>query len=261
VTGELGPFEHEFVELTKRQFAFLSEAGFACEVRPAGNFELRVIYKSASVGLAVELVMEKSISVSVGPLRDGEFAAHFDEHLNEQLVDFYVDSYLREVDPNWRTPPLANALKSAEDMELVLQLYATALRAHGGPLLRGDQKIMDRGFANIRQGFIAHALENWAMFVNRVQTGYEGSIVDYTSALTERAQLESALRNWKGEKRSDPITQLARLDKIFDDNTEPLSLEAGSRWQIIPVPTAGRWWRKPKRVDGPLAKYFSERGG
>lgn len=261
MTLELGPFEGEFVELTKRHFEFLREMGFSCEVQPVGNFQLQVVYKRKEVGLVLELESEERIYFSVGPLRNGEFTPYFDGDLNEQQVHFFVDSYLRDVDPNWRRPALANAVKSPEDMELVLQLYATALRAHGEALLRGDQEVINRGFADVRSGFLAHALENWAMFVHRVKSGYEGSIVDYTSALTERAQLESALRTWKGERRSDPIGQLARLDKIFDENTEPLSLQAGSRWQIVPVPTAGRWWRKPKRAVGPLASYFAERGG
>jgi hypothetical protein len=253
------PLEREFTALTKGQFAFLEKQGFTSRAMQVGNFETHVVYRSDRVELRIVFETEDRIFVHAGLLVNGQLADRFDANLNEKLVDFIIDTYFEQVDPGWKTPSITQHIRDPKDIELVLQLYAAELKAHGEHLLAGDQDVFDAALGQVRRGFVLHALEDWARFVHRVREGFDGTIVDYTMALTQRGQLESALRYWGGDRSVDPRSQLKRLDRIFEESTEPIAPETVRSWQLVPSPAAGRWLRKPRILGGPLRDYFTER--
>jgi len=110
-----------------------------------------------------------------------------------------------------------------------------------------------------RRRLIAIYLTNWSQFVERVRAGFDGSFTDYVGGVVARAQLESALKVWKGNRADDPVDEVRRLDRVFDESTEPLKWLAG-RNIMVPSPNAKRWWRRPKWLIGSLREYFLVHG-
>jgi hypothetical protein len=108
-------------------------------------------------------------------------------------------------------------------------------------------------------------LANWARFVERVRTGFDGSVFEYTEGVTARAQLHSLLTVWEGSRHDDPVDKVAQVDRAFDDATEPLNWEGRwnplrkQPWKVLPTPAAKRWWRRPKWLIGSLRDYFERR--
>lgn len=106
----------------------------------------------------------------------------------------------------------------------------------------------------LRDGFVAAGMRDWKALIERIERGYDGSPADYTLAITTRAQLEASLFRGPPPRR-DLRDELSALDERFFALTEPVAADAA----IIPTPSAGRWWRRPKSAAPSLDAAFGPR--
>jgi hypothetical protein len=182
--------------------------------------------------------------------------AWFDWKLRDQYTGFAPELFFEVVDPSWKRPD-HHPVTSGADIENELRPYAEELRRHGKPLRFGDQAVFAQMEDRTRRRLIAIYLKDWSSFVERVRLGFDGAVTDYVAGIVARSQLQAVLETWKGERAADPLPEIQRIDRIFDQSTEPL------RWRtdrnlLLPSPTARRWWRRPKWLTGSLRDYFTQ---
>jgi hypothetical protein len=258
---ELNPQESEFVRMTQQLFAFLTARGLS-KVEVENDIEgVQVRFRDATTAVEIRLESERRLFVEVVPLRRGQLPKRFDERGRELLTHFPLTRLMAHIDPRWRAPEQLDDIATRDELLEVLGRLAEALDQHGDRIFRGDRDVFAQVEARMRRDLAVIMLENWARFVDRVRSGFDGNIAEYTSAITERGQLESILQTWRGNPDEDPRAQLARLDGIFDDLTEPVPAMKPPRdlFALVPEPNAARWWRRPKLMTGALREYFEAR--
>lgn len=252
--------ESDFVRMAAELFAFLCD-DFDCSLAVENDIEGETIrYMNKWVAVELRLESDEVILVEVVPLVAGRIPPRFDPDGSERHTHFPAAELIRYYDPGWEPPATEFAARDRSDLLDVLSQYAGSLRRWGASVLRGDTRPFATIEADMRRRLSLILLEDWARFVERVRTGFSGGIGEYTSAITARGQLESALRHWIGDSRLDPRAQLAQLDRAFDDATEPVTTdELVSSYRVVPDSSAKRWWRRPKMLVGPLREYFERR--
>jgi hypothetical protein len=255
----LEPLEREFVRITLDLFDFLvSEWGCRSDVSGAGSFEIAVVFRNEQVAVEVMFSEESWIIPKVIPLRRGKMPEWFDGQLKDLFTGFPLEMFFELVDPSWQRPKHQRVV-NAQDIQNELSGYASEFREQGQPLLTGDQVVFDQMESRMRQRLIAIHLKDWTRFVERVRTGFDGPITEFVEAVVGRSQLDSVLTIWKGDRADDPILEIERLDRVFEEYTEPLAWGAG-RNIVLPTPNAKRWWRRPKWLTGSLRDYFATHG-
>jgi hypothetical protein len=210
------------------------------------------------VGVEILLEDESWIIPTIIPLKKGKMPPWFDWKLNDLYTGFPPEMFFETVDPSWKRPE-HRKIVSAQDIENELRGYAEELRTYGELLRIGDRATFDRMQDLARRRLIEIHVNNWTRFVERVRNGFDGSITDYVGGIVARAQLESISKVWKGIRTEDPTEEILRLDRIFDECTEPLKWGTG-RNMTVPTPNARRWWRRPKWLVGSLQDYFQVHG-
>lgn len=257
---ELTSRESEFVRMTEQLFGFL-RARHLSRVEVESDIEgVQVRFRDTTTAVEIRFESERSVFVDVVLLKDGQLPRRFDERGRELLTHFPLTRLLAHLEPAWQPPEQVDDVATREDLLEVLGRFAEALHRHGNRILRGNPELFAQVEAGMRRRLALIMLENWARFVDRVRRGFSGNIAEYTSAITERGQLEDILQAWRRNADEDPRAQLARLDEIFDDLTEAVPM-ADSRavFSLVPAPNAARWWRRPKVLSGQLREYFADR--
>lgn len=252
---ELNEAEREFVRIITTLFGFLLRYyGCHVEVSTPVRGDLIVLVANANVGLEFTLTDEKHVMILVLELRQGRPPRYFARDMTEALRGFALEDYLRSVEPGWRPEPLTYPTSSAH-VERVLRAYSDLLARHAAQLMTGDADVVARMRDRMRRPTIDAYLALWSRFVERVRVGFDGPITDYIRGITARAQLAAVLNAWEGDRQDDPVAEIARLDRTFEEATEPLMWGAG-RNAILPIPTAKRWWRRPKFLVSRLRDYL-----
>jgi hypothetical protein len=255
----LDPLEAEFVRIARTTFDFLiAEWAFRFEVSGYGTDEIVVLFKNVRIGIQVTLSGWENLMLFALPLTNGRGPEYFDSQLNDLYTGFSLDEYFGHVDPSWQRPQRAH-LATPEQIEAALRPYGQELSLHGQRLLRGDPALLGEMRDLARQKTIEVYLRNWARFVQRIRAGFDGPITEYAEGITARAQLNAVLTVWKGNPEHDPVDEVARLDRAFDEVTEPLKWGAGKNL-ILPTPAGRRWWRRPRWLTGQLRDYFTQYG-
>jgi hypothetical protein len=251
----LQPLVADFVRITQELFSFLvTEWGCQTEVSGAGSGEITVLFRNRNVGVEVTLVGEIWVIPMIVPLRNGRMPPWFDWKLRDQFHGFAPEQFFETVDPTWRRPE-HRQIERSEDIERELRPYAEELHTLGQPLRVGDRAVFAQMEAQSRRGLIRIYVKNWATFVERVRVGFDGPITQYVAGIVERSQLDAVIQTWKGDRLDDPLEEIGRLDRLFDQATEPLAWGKG-RNIVVPSPGARRWWRRPKWLTGSLRDYF-----
>ncbi len=257
---KLSPPESEFVRMTEQLFAFLAARGLS-RVEVERDIEgVQVRFRDAAMAVEIRLESERRLFVDVVPLSGGQLPKRFDESGRELLTHFPLTRLLAHIDPRWPAPEDLDDIATRDELLEVLGRLSGSLADNADRILGGERDLFGQVEASMRRRLALIMLENWARFVDRVRRGFDGNIAEYTSAITERGQLESILHTWQGNANEDPRAQLARLDRIFDDLTEPVpATKSQALFSLVPAPNAARWWRRPKILTGALREYFEAR--
>lgn len=248
--------ETTFVSAARDAFAFL-RTGYGCEstVEPEAT---GVLVRFANRWLAIDVQLEAPhILVSLARLVEGEMPRRFDASGNEVLTHVPLSDLIRLHDPGWQRPRDLGQTPTADDIRRVVTEYSAGLKRYGDGLLRGDPSLWVRLERDMREGLVGTLIREWTQFVDRVRVGFTGDIGEYTLGIQSRGQLEQLLRETASAASGRAIVE--SLDRSFVESTEAMEARGMGRsktYSVVPDAHATRWWRRPKRLIGPLRDYF-----
>lgn len=249
----------EFIRAADLHFGFLkSDLGYKRGVEQDRE-DVAVWYADEKVRISIVLQGGDAIVVYITPLEDGEVPDPFDKQFNLRLTKYALEDLVPLYDRSWSSPSKRLSARSSKDFDEVLAAYANAIRRYGAAALKGEPLLFRQLADAKRRRLINEYIEKWSAFVPEVCKGFAGSIVEYVEGVNERAQLQTFLQRWEGSRTTDPIDRLEHLDDRFLACTEPIQFRYGETWQLLPMPTARDWWRRPRQMVGQLREYFMER--
>ena len=239
--------EEAFVSIARELFGFLErEWGCRVVVSGAGTPDIVVLFLNRVVGIEITFMDEARLMLFVLVLRRGKVPPYFG--WSEPYRGFDLDEFILTADPSWKRD-VGAVTDTPEQIEAFLRPYAEALRLHGGSLMRGDPVLLDRMRVGYRRHSVDRLVQGWSDFVNRVERGIDGSMVQYYYEIEGRNALESMLSSWKWDREHDPLEEIAQLDRRFEAATERVSYGLGAG--------SGKFWRKPREAFGQLREDFA----